>query len=488
MIATSLRQCQLAVMGSKTSKNIDLSTIEPLVQTIPYTFLDTSNVTSSDTPNMIKILSRPCVLPDNNTEDGEFVQLLNNLNHSTSYLAFAANENSLLFGTIHVGDLNGDMCERLPRSDPAISCTLGDNLCLIHIQSGQIDQIINKSIRDISVFSSNNCVALLTYLGCTYVEVWQFNKTSSSLHCIHQHKQDELYPNRTAGVTCCSISPDQEWLVVAVSSNIYSQLDNYVKIFMIIKNKADKKLTLRYHKTLASFTGAIRVFRTMLVSLEFSSDSELLAVGSKQKVFVASSKMWSILTEICRRTDFSCSKWGIFYPQSTHNELITITEDGHLQVWDTTPLYNEEQNKQIHLTNLTEKVIIPEDEAWITSCPKFSPDGTMLAVTFQNGSVVILDANLFQKLWSISYPDFPSEFDLSRMSESIQATSVCFSKSCEYLAIAYCRDVVSLWLLPRVHFTLKHLCRTKIISMCSPSLVHELPIPDGLKQYLLYQI
>jgi WD40 repeat protein len=475
-------------MGSKISKrssqepNNDLSARVH----IPFQFLDTSKMQSSCAPNMIKIFLKP----QRDEPRPGYGQ--------TSSLVFLRDENYLLFGSVYFAAFN-DLARRLFAEPPGgRTGPGGDNLCLIDLHSGEMHEVLSSSVRDISVSSNNEYAAILIYTGYSHLQLWRcLNKT---LHwcpqiCEKLEFVDETLQRCTIShATCCSISPNGKWLVLAVCSNFFTiGTKNHLEIYTLNKNKLDKKQMAAIYKT---FPNSMSSLEMLIISLEFSSDNEILAAGTFAKwkssgVYLISTKTWKIIINVTEEMKpFASLIWGVFSPLFTHHQLLSLTKWGCLQKWDTSPLYDD-LTQRIESIDSIDKMYVTHDipnGPEVTSCPRFSSDGNLFAVPLSDGDIIILDPNLFQILWTILCPNFQSELDLSNTPQHLAATSVCFSKSCEYLAVGYSEDVVSVWLLPRMHFTLKHYCRIKIISMCPPKLVHKLPIPEALKQYLLYQL
>ncbi len=458
-------------MGSKISKQRSEEAKNALSSKshIPYRFLDTSKMQSSCVPNMINIL-RP--RRDEQTPGYGPVS-------SLSSLAFLRDEKCLLFGTIYFSAFN--------ESPMGVTYCSSDSLCLIDLDSGEIRNVLNSSVRDISVSSNHQYIAVLIYIGHSHLQLWQCDRALCHQIFPKLSFVDEMTQRSSVShAICSSISPNGKWLVLAVCSNFFSIRDkNHLEIYTVNKNKLNKKQNASISNMDSGSSPEM-----LIISLEFSSDNEFLAAGSfaeqNSRVFLISTKSWVVILNVGENMKCPSPIWGVFNPLSIYHQLISLTRWGCLEKWDTSPLYN----------NLTQQVDAVDkmyvkneigDEPGVTSCPRFSCDGNLFAVPLSNGDVLILDPNLFQILWTIPCPNFESELDSSNIPQYLEAASVCFSKSCEYLAVGYSRDVISVWLLPRMHFTLKHFCRTKIISMCPPSLVTELPIPEVLKQYLLYQ-
>ena len=463
-------------MGSKISKNSRSGNDLPEVHSaIAYRFLDTSKIQSSEEPNMMKIFLRP---PLNDLLQG---QLLFG-SGSTSSLAFLRDETYLLFGELSSGAFNTDIDTlyfgvQTANALPAFN----DNLCVIDLQLDALQVLFNHSVRDISVSCNAHCehVAFVTFLGFSHLQLWQFNKESNSL--IDKVKEQSMVSH----ATCCSFSPNGKWLVLAICSNFFTtRNENHLDIFTTSRNKLqNKQKTCFGQKNIGEIT----------VCLEFTSDSKFLAAGSfatvEGRVYLLSTKTWQVILHIEEDIPLHCIIWGAFNTCSMLHQLITSTDSGYLKKWDISSIYNDQTHPKLELndtSNITDGRLVPTR---ITSCPKFSPDGRIFAIPLLDGDVIVLDPNLFKTLWIITCPDFQVEFPQAyNWSEALAATSVCFSNSCEYLAIGYSGHVASVWLLPRLHFTLKHFCRTKIISMCPPNVVHKLPIPNDLKKYLLYQL
>ena len=472
------------MMGSKISKQkVELSTVS-------YRFLDTSKMMSTCVPKMMKIFPRPRPWEE---EEADLPELVSDPTSSSS-LAFLSDENYLLFGMIDfsvfddIEALREVLLQEYIYGSP-IQFGLVRNKSLYQIDIHplyKIHEILNWSVREISVCSNSEYVAVLAYVTCdTRLQLWQRN-SSFNYKCdqIQVNLVDELMivqstDSSQSHATCSAFSRDGKWIVLAVCSDFFTTgNETRLEIYTANRNKLRKNQS-----------SSINIEMRM-INLEFSSDNKLLAAGSFQaqdsRVFLISTKTWKVIADVGENAERSSSIWGVFNPLSTH-QLISLTDLGCLKKWNTSSLYDG-TNQSLDETDqmlLTDEV---SDHASIASCPKLSADGNLCAVPLSDGCVVILDPNLFQILWTLSCPNFQSELNDSNMPQYLPATSVCFSKSCEYLAVGYSGDVASVWLLPRTHFTLKHLCRSKIIAMCPPHFVHKLPIPKPLKQNLLYQL
>ena len=466
-------------MGSKLSKSGSKEGNDLSVKShIPYQFLDTSKMLSSCVPNMIRIILKP-----------QIVEQVPNFG-PTSSLAFQRDERSLLFGAAYFSAFN-DLSKRLSGEQPRELTGSGDNCYLIDLQTGEMERACKNSIRDIAVSSNQEYFAILVYTGYTHVQLWH-NDTSLDcmVHpqvCRKLHLVEDVVQRSTVShATCCSISPNGKWLVLAVCSNFFTiGNENHLEIYTFNKNKLDKKKNVPISNAGTYCTSP----EFLIVKLEFSSDNKLLAAGTfaeqNSRVFLISTKSWVVIASIGKNVEHLSLVWSVFNPLSAH-QLISLTKCGCLQKWDTS-LLCEDLNQQV---GVADKMYITNDITdgpGVMSCPKFSCDGNLFAVPLSDGSVIILDPNLFEIFWTIPCPNFQSELPLSNIPQYLEATSVCFSKSSEYLAVGYSGHTVSVWLLPRMHFTLKHFCRTKIISVCPPTLIQKLPIPEALKQYLLYQ-
>ena len=449
-------------MGSRASKQeVELSKQAP-----PYRFVHTSQIPSSSMPNMMKIYRRPRL-------EGQQPQLVSG---PTSSLAFLSDEHCLLFGTKPFG-INEDLLVHLFKDY---------RLYQVDIQSDEIQEILDRSVCDISSSSNGEWIAIIIYIGYCHLQFWQCERLLNLCNQTKIHLVDEeIIESTISHATCCSFSPNGKWLVFSVCSDFFSRRSkSHLKIYTVSMNLHHTK------KLHACIDMKVTSQDMVVINLEFSSDNKLLAAGSFQaqdsRVFLISTKTWKVIADVGENAERSSSIWGVFNPLSTH-QLISLTNWGCLKKWNTSSLYDG-TNQSLDETDqmlLTDEV---SDHASVASCPKLSSDGNLCAAPLSDGCVVILDPNLFQILWTLSCPNFQSELNDSNMPQYLPATSVCFSKSCEYLAVGYSGDVASVWLLPRTHFTLKHLCRTKIIAMCPPHFVHKLPIPKPLKQYLLYQL
>lgn len=471
-------------MGLKESKNKEVKKRcnadcnDP--QPKSYRFLDTSEVQSSCAPNMIKIVTTSRQLEDARRLEPK------------STIAFLRDESCILFGSIHFTAVS------LPDGwyglhEVSQNIQFIHDLRLIDLDSGESQSVIESPVRDIAVTRSNQYFATLIYRGFSHIQLWKCNKnlynqtntdpSEPIFDCV-----DEIIQRSTdSHATCCSFSPNGKWVVLAVCSNYFSIGDrNHLEIYKVKKDKLVKEQDALIAKSEVRFS-----------SLEFSFDSKFLAVGtycllgSNGKVILISTKTWKVILELKEMHDImSHQMWGVFSPLSIP-ELICLTREFYLQKWDTSALCDD-LNKFIDSVG---RICLKQNnpglaDKYVASCPQFSPDGKMLAIPFSGiGGVIVFDPNMLQTLWTV---DFSSEL-VHLALPNIQAnsfveTSVCFSKSCEYLAVGHSCDAVSVWLLPRMHFTLKHFCRTKIISLCAPNKVQGLPIPEALKQYLLYEL
>ena len=473
-------------MGVKISKQkLDSSAQVRVLSSKPYQFLDTSQVQSLCVPNMIKIFLKP-------RQDEQLRQ--HPCNGPSSCLAFLEDENCLLFGSVYFAAFRRILGDDMPRElfgEPLSFSSNCDHFCLFDLKSGEIETVANQSVRDIFISSDSKYVAVLQYSGYSSLQLRKSEIHTTDL-CngtpINRRSLDILseaaQKSTVSHATCCSISPNGKWIVVAVCSNFFTiGNENHLEIYTVNNQSKLEK------KQIVSNINNAKMSEIIIASLEFSSDSQILAAGSFGRqgasVFLVSTKTWKVILEYGVDKNNIGFIWGIFNPVLTH-QLISLTGSGFLQEWDISSLYGGDINPQIEAAN--KMSIVDNGQFWaIISSPKFSPDGRLVAVPFSDGNVVILDPNLFQVLWKIQSPNFQHELGLSNVTENLETTSVCFSKSCEYLAIAFSGDIVCIWLLPRMHFTLKHFCRTKIISICPPNLVHKLPIPKHLQQYLLYQ-
>lgn len=447
---------KLSRQTSKESNNIFSANSDA-----PYEFLDTSEVQSSRMPKIMKIFTRSQV----GGGDG-------------SSLVFLRDEKCLLFGAAYCPaflHMTFRFLEEPHRNILHRGRLSSSSDRLFLLDDGEMYQVSDNSVRDISVSSNKEFIAVLEFRGFSALQLWQCNM-SRSMGSTYQKflLQDEVeHRNSTSHATACSISPNGKWIVLAVCSNYFTIGDeNHLEIYTInSKNKLEKKQTCNPNLR----------HEMIIINLSFSPDSKFIAAGSfeehNSRVFMISTKTWDVALNFGENTEHLSPLWGVFNPLSSDYQVLSLTKGGLLREWNARPLY-ESLTPQICLTNnmnVTECYVVDKPE--VTSCPEFSCDGSLFGVTLSNGDIVILDPNQFAILWTI-----PCDFGI------FSATSVSFSKSCEYVAVGYSGDVVGIWLLPRLHFTLKHYCRTKVNSVCPPKLIDTLPIPKCLKQYLLYEV
>lgn len=453
-------------MGIKLSRATELfkgnllHSVNMDLPTKPYSFLDGDEIKSSSIPTMVKCLRKA------NTNGHPGLQG----NAGSTSVAFLRDERYLVFGSICTNLDTYAIEDHLFNQGLLVN----DNLSLVDLELAQMQVLVNRPVRDVCLSSSCKHVGVLMYSGYSRLQVFPCDETP-------QLNNSQIFEekNLISHSTCCAFSPDGKWLVVGLCSDYFTvRSRSHLAITQVNlcqgKYGKSKKISLVGQQLQKDFPIGL------LVSLKFPPDSTLLAVGSSQNViYVLYTGTWELLSIIGEPSDGFCSVWGVFAPLHTHECLISCTSFGQVEQWEIQLQERKIESQRSHGV----MDLFDESHATVACSPSFAPNGKMLAVGFSNGRVVIIDPNLFCTLWVIC-PEF---LDDDQYTSRFSASSLCFSKSCQYLAIGYYGDIVTVWSLPRSTFTLKHFCRTVIISLCPPSTITKLPIPSSLKQYLLYQ-
>ena len=106
----------------------------------------------------------------------------------------------------------------------------------------------------------------------------------------------------------------------------------------------------------------------------------------------------------------------------------------------------------------------------------------MLAVGTSDANIIVLDADTLDALFCLDCKSVPDPYRPRTQNTTVHC--IAFSKSQHYLAAGYSDGLARIWAMP-VRFDLKHLCRVVILHNVPASKISSLPIPIGIKTYLL---
>lgn len=143
--------------------------------------------------------------------------------------------------------------------------------------------------------------------------------------------------------------------------------------------------------------------------------------------------------------------------------------------------------KNVHVINIeTNEELLSCQTEEIVDCLLYSPDGSLLAMAFNNFDIEIYESQSLTVLHAIPMSSYCQEH-VPRLHTNFPAVlSVSFSQNGEHLVSNSCDGHLRLWRIPRL-FTLQELSRDAILSRLPLRKSKQLQLPTKLKDFLLYK-
>lgn len=287
-----------------------------------------------------------------------------------------------------------------------------------------------------------------------------------------EERVDKFQPSCT-GITgqtlSCKFSPDATHIVSASSLDFHSIREtNELRLWNVKSMQTVKKVVLR---DVTDFCGFV-------TSCEFSPDGQYIAVAtSQEQLCILKSKNFDLVAVLRKRCRGNRC-WSVFNPRCKCEVLACCLQDGRVEIWR-----KLEHPSSCEVRYACEKERKVSFSRRLYSC-RYSPDGLMLAVGTSDANIFVLNADTLDSLFCL---DCKSELvpDLYRpRTQNTTVHCIAFSKSQQYLAAGYSDGLARIWSMP-VRFDLKYLCRVVILHHVPASKVSSLPIPSGIKTYIL---
>ena len=231
-------------------------------------------------------------------------------------------------------------------------------------------------------------------------------------------------------------------------------------------------------------------FRGVVVDCAFSPNSRYLAVtSSRGHVYFLSTTRLTLMNslEIMKilspykvpdltdnnLEDFITQSVCIFDPRFPFQEFVTcVVYAGVVKIWRMSGTSIKDAVFQIKHTLAFRKLL---------NVVRYSPHGTILAVGENDGTISCVNTDDGTISFVLDASQQPPEFH-----SEAGVFHLAFTQSGEELAGSYSDGYIRIWQLPMI-FDLKFLCREVINACVPPSKVHRLPLPSGLRNFLLHK-
>lgn len=338
------------------------------------------------------------------------------------------------------------------------------------IKSGSCrKEILTHNSQECDISADGDLITFITNSGRGEVALVKRSRDSRSGI---EERVDKFQPSCTGitGQTLCSkFSPDGTHIASASSLDFHSIREtNELRLWNVKSMQTVKRIVLR---DVTDFCGFV-------TSCEFSPDGQYIAVTtSQEQLCILKSKNFDIVSVLRKRCRGNRC-WCVFNPRRKCEVLACCLQDGRVEIW-----------KKLDYPNSCEVKYICEKERKVSSLRRlyscrYSPDGLMLTVGTSDANVLVLDSDSLDTLFCL---DCKSESIPDSFRPRVQNATVhciAFSKSQQYLAAGYSDGLVRIWAMP-IQFDLKHLCRVVILHNVPASKIGSLPIPSGIKAYIL---
>lgn len=334
---------------------------------------------------------------------------------------------------------------------------------------------INSSscTKEVITFHSQECdisrdgelITFLTNSGRGEVALVKRDRNSRSGIADRVEKFQPCCTGMTGQALSCKFSPDARHIVSAASLDFHSMREtNELSLWNVKSMQIEAKVVLR---DVTDFCGFV-------TCCEFSPDGQYIAVStSKEQLCILRSKNLDVVTVLRRRCRGNMC-WSVFNPTYKHDVLACCLQDGRVEIWRKLDI----QSGACELRYVRERERVSRVRLY--SC-QYSPDGQMLAVGTSTASIIMLNSDSLEALFYLDSKTSPSPY-APRYNATVHC--IAFSKSQQYVAAGYSDGMARIWAMP-IRFDLKHLCRVAILHHVPASKISSLPVPSGIKTYLL---
>lgn len=341
-------------------------------------------------------------------------------------------------------------------------------LRVFDINSGSCTkEILTHNSQECDISAEGDLIAFTTNSGRGEVALVKRSRDSQSGI---EERVDKFQPSCT-GITgqtlSCKFSPDATHIVSASSLDFHSIREtNELRLWNVKSMQTVKRVVLR---DVTDFCGFV-------TSCEFSPDGQYIAVAtSQEQLCILKSKSFDIVAVLRKRCRGNRC-WSVFNPRWKCEVLACCLQDGRVEIWQ--KLEHPSSSEVRYVCEKERKVSFSRR---LYSC-RYSPDGLMLAVGTSDANIIVLDADTLDALFCLDCKSVPDPYGPRTQNTIVHC--IAFSKSQQYLAAGYSDGLARIWAMP-VRFDLKHLCRVVILHNVPTSKISSLPIPIGIKTYLL---
>lgn len=343
------------------------------------------------------------------------------------------------------------------------------HLRVFDINSGSCrKEILTYHSQECDISSDGNMITFLTNSGRGEVALVKRNRSSLSGIAERVDKFQPCCTGMTGQTLCCKFSPDARHIVSAASLDFHSMREtNELRLWNVKSMQIEAKVVLR---DITDFCGFV-------TRCEFSPDGQYIAVStSKEQLCILRSKNLDVVTVLRRRCRGNMC-WSVYNPAWRFEVLACCLQDGRVEIWHKVDVHSG----ACELRYVREKERKVSFSRMLYSC-QYSPDGQMIAVGRSDANIIMLNADSLESLFCLECKSEPSPFGLRTQNATVHC--IAFSKSQQYVAAGYSNSMARVWAMP-MRFDLKHLCRVVILHNVPASQISSLPVPSGIKTYLL---
>lgn len=351
---------------------------------------------------------------------------------------------------------------------PDIGC---GHLREFDINSGSCKrELLTYHSQECDISSDGNLVSFITNSGQGEVALVKRNRSSYAEIAERVDKFQPCCNGMTGQTLCCKFSPDARHIVSAASLDFHSMREtNELRLWNVKSMQIEARVVLR---DITDFCGFV-------TRCEFSPDGQYLAVStSKEQLCILRSKNLDVVTVLRRRCRGNVC-WSIFNPAWRFEVLACCMQDGRVEIWNKVEVHSSAHAGELRYAREKERKV---SFSRLLHCCQYSPDGKMIAVGTSDANIIMLGAETLDSLFYLECIKEPSPFGL-RIQNTI-VYSIAFSKSQQYVAAGYSDSMVRVWAMP-MRFDLQHLCRVVILHSVPGNKINSLPVPNGIKNYLL---
>lgn len=354
-------------------------------------------------------------------------------------------------------------CGRTFRPDEGLG-----HLRVFDINSGSCKkEILTYNSQECDISADGDLITFITNSGRGEVALVKRSRESRSGIAERVDKFQPCCTGITGQTLSCKFSPDATHIVSASSLDYHSIREtNELLLWNVKSMQIVKKVVLR---DVTDFCGFV-------TSCEFSPDGQYIAVAtSQEQLCVLRSKNFDVVAVLRRRCRGNRC-WSVFNPRWKCEVLACCLQDGRVEIWQ--KLEHPSTSEVRYVCEKERKVSFSRR---LYSC-RYSPDGLMVAVGTSEANVIVLNADTLESLFCLDCKSVPDPYRPRTQNTTVHC--IAFSRSQQYLAAGYSDGLARIWVMP-VRFDLKHLCRVVILQSVPASKIDALPIPSGIKSYIL---